>query len=404
MQAIILAGGMGSRLGNCSNGVPKCMVEIGGRPLIRHQLRSLTDNGVGSVLIVTGYQADVVRAAIGNRADYVVNERYEETNSLYSFWLARNWIKGPFVLLNCDLLFDPTILGHLLRGEGNVLAYDSTASNGLEQTKVAIRNNRIVDLGKDLPAASARGESLGLIKFDAEGARAIVAQADSLIKSGNEKTWVTEAVRYCCSQIAISGLNVAGSPWVELDYPHDLEEARNEVWPEIDSIHSKKIAFWQRSMRAGIAFLAVALFCAGWYGNSFVGPASFDWAAVSLAPANRIVLNAPKSQRKWWIVERGQPITTEVDGAKAIRVETRTIQSLADHISAKSVLEISLDNKPIQWSIAAGIPDPKATLEGFVIGERSRVEFSLPPGSHTLRVDPIAGTSDRVLVRVRQLD
>lgn len=404
MQAVILAGGVGSRLGNHSNGLPKCVVEFGGRPLIHHQLRTLADNGVGPVLIVAGYQADAVRAAIGTRAEYLVNDLYEQTNSLYSFWLARDWIKGPFVLLNCDLLFHPDILNRILRKEGNVLAYDSTASNGLEQTKVAIRKNRVVDLGKDLPVTSARGESLGLIKFDAEGARAVLAQADELIKGGNEKSWVTEAVRSCCSQIPIIGVNVAGSPWVELDYPHDLEEARKEVWPEICKSRSRKRARWNQIRWAAFCIVAMALVCAGWYANSYVGPASLDWVTVNLPAAEKVMLNAANPPRKWWIVKRGEPVTAEVDGGRSLRVETRTIQASQDQISAKCVCEIAVDNKPSQWVIVSGAPDPTATLPGFVIGERARVQFGLPPGPHVLRLATIAGTCDRVLVRVRQLD
>src|ERR671938_1334467 len=134
MQAVILAGGVGSRLRALSGGKPKCLIEVGGRPLILHQLEALADHGVGPVLVVLGYQAETVKAVIGERAETIVNDRYPETNSPYSLWLAREWVKGPFVLLNSDLLFDPHILERLLEEDGNVLAYDSTSSRGREQT------------------------------------------------------------------------------------------------------------------------------------------------------------------------------------------------------------------------------------------------------------------------------
>ena len=192
MQALILAAGVGSRLTALSGGTPKCLVEIGGRPLIMHQLEMLADHGVGPSIVVTGYRADEVKAVIGERAQIVVNERYAETNSLYSLWLARDLIKGPFVLMNSDLFFDPKILDKLLRESGSALAYDSTSSRGREQTKVALRKSLIVDLGKDLPPTVARGESLGLLKFDEAGSRAIVEAADHLIGEGHEDAWVIE--------------------------------------------------------------------------------------------------------------------------------------------------------------------------------------------------------------------
>src|SRR5574341_27914 len=226
MRAVILAGGVGSRLDSRSGGRPKALVEIGGRPLVMHQLEALADHGVGPVLMVVGHKHEMIREVVGQRVEYLLNERYQDTNSLYSLWLAREWIRGPFVLLNSDLVFDPEILARVLEEPGNVLAYDSTSSHGREQTKVAIRERRVTDLGKDLPPRSARGESLGLLKFDEEGAKAMLGAAEHLIGEGHDRAWVIEATRAVCRSVPIYGVNVAGLPWAEVDFPYDLEQAR----------------------------------------------------------------------------------------------------------------------------------------------------------------------------------
>ena len=291
MQAAILAAGVGSRLGRFSGGKPKCLLNIGGRPLIKHQLEALADNGVGPVLVVLGHEADAVREVVGDRAEYIVNDRYQETNSLYSLWLARDWIKGPFVLLNCDLFFHPDILGRVLEEKGNIIAYDSTASRGREQTKIAIKERRVLDLGKDLPAGSARGESLGLLRLDAEGAQSLLAQADAQISAGFEKAWVTQAVRSCCSLTHLYGVNVAGLPWVEVDYPYDLEEARKEVWPAIRKSRWKGFVFWKRTRWAAVGVAALTLALGGWYAGSEVGSASIDWETVKpVVGAEKVVV------------------------------------------------------------------------------------------------------------------
>ncbi|HWE41557.1 MAG TPA: phosphocholine cytidylyltransferase family protein, partial [Gemmatimonadaceae bacterium] len=283
MQAIILAAGVGSRLRSLSGDKPKCLVEIGGRPLILHQLQALADHGVGPVTCVLGYQADTVRNVIGDRADVVINTRYEETNSLYSLWLARDRVKEAFVLLNCDLVFDPDILAHLLEEDGNVLAYDSTSSQGREQTKVAIKQRRVVDLGKDLPAGSARGESLGLLKFDAEGATAMLQMADFLIQDGHEKAWVIEATRAVCQMVPIYGVNVAGKAWTEIDFPYDLDVARREVWPAIHKGRWRQYARWRRT-RWGVLAASLAVFAStGWLANTEMGPASVEWESIPVA-------------------------------------------------------------------------------------------------------------------------
>ena len=82
MRAIILAAGVGSRLQALSGGKPKCLVEIGGRPLILHQLEALADHGIGPVLIVAGYKADEVRSVVGDRAEFVVNDSARPSDCL----------------------------------------------------------------------------------------------------------------------------------------------------------------------------------------------------------------------------------------------------------------------------------------------------------------------------------
>ncbi|MBM2845664.1 MAG: Nucleotidyl transferase [Bacteroidetes bacterium] len=180
MQAVILAAGVGSRLGTVSNGLPKCLLRIADRPLIEHQLEALADAGIGQVLVVLGYKADEVRRVVGYRAEYIENPHYQETNSLYSLWLARQWVTGPFVLINSDLLFHPQVLDRLLAKGGNAIAFDASSSSGQEQTKVFVRDGRVWDLGKDLAPELIRGESLGMLTFDSEGQTALFDRVEAV--------------------------------------------------------------------------------------------------------------------------------------------------------------------------------------------------------------------------------
>ena len=88
-QAVILAAGRGTRLTAATGGGPKCLALVGGKPLIEHQLEILDDLGVERVCTVVGHRADDVRGWLADRCDFIVNEKYAETNSLYSLWLAR---------------------------------------------------------------------------------------------------------------------------------------------------------------------------------------------------------------------------------------------------------------------------------------------------------------------------
>lgn len=401
MQAVILAAGVGSRLEAQTNGKPKCLVEIGGRPLILHTLEALADHGVGPVLCLLGYQADEVRKVIGDRAEVLLNERYAETNSLYSLWLARDWIQGPMVLLNADLLFDPRILDRVLEESGNVLAYDSTSSRGREQTKVAIKQRRVLDLGKDLPAASARGESLGVLKFEADGTKAMLAAADQLIE-GHENAWVIEATRSVCREVSLFGINVAGLPWAEIDFPYDLDVARREVWPAIWRSRWRKVVYWKRTRWAALVFFALAVAGSGWLASTRVGPASVDWESVPLTGGEMVRIERNGKTQRWWDTRLDEPVTAAgVEGSEAL-VEARLVLPEDAVGRIRYVVEVMLDGKSYDWQAFTASPDSGAILGGMILGDRDRVRVRLSPGDHELGVRLVAGHSGRLLVRVRQ--
>ena len=61
MQAIILAGGKGSRLGNITKKIPKPMVKIGRKPIIWHILNNLSSQGIKDFIICTGYKEKIIK-------------------------------------------------------------------------------------------------------------------------------------------------------------------------------------------------------------------------------------------------------------------------------------------------------------------------------------------------------
>ena len=401
MQAIILAAGLGSRLHKVSGGKSKALLEVGGRPLILHQLEMLADHGVGPVLVIVGHQGDEVQQVIGERAEILLNDRFVETNSLYSLWLGRDWVKGPFMLLNCDLLCHPQVLDALLATKGNALAYDSTASRGREQTKVAVKDGRVVDIGKDVPQSGARGESLGILKFDADGGRALMKVADELIRDGREQSWVIEATRAISSQVPITGVNVAGIPWVEIDFPYDLDVARREVWPAIWRGRFARHALGRRMRWVAAAAVGLALIVGGWFASSRVGPASIDWDTVPATGAPAVKLTRPDGTQRWWQLSRGASATAEVGMTPAV-IEARAVLTPAAPDSLRFVIGIVIDGKPYDWRVFTATRDSGVSLAKLPVGDRDRYELLLPPGRHMVEVSYVSGHAEHVLVRVRE--
>jgi len=403
MKAIILAAGMGSRLGSKAQGRPKALQRIGTRTLIEHQIEALSAEGIGPVAVVVGHGADQIRTVLGDSVEYVVNERPGETNSLYSLWLARAWLDGDVVLLNSDVFFHPDILKRLLAAEGSALAYDSSSYGGAEQTKVGLRGRLVCDLGKDFPETGARGENLGLIKLDREGAAALGRRAEAIVSSGGERTWVTEAVRSILAEVDVLAVNVAGLPWVEIDFPYDLDRARRQVEPAIRrSLHPRR-RIW-RSARLPLGMTAaIGSLVFVWSLSAEVGPASVDWESIAPVKAHKVRINrGARGAQSWWVVNRGQGLTVEVEGPAPVRLESRPLLADGPVVDAAYVLELVLDGNPFRYEANRGSPDPEVFLEGHLVGERDRDRFDLPAGPHVLQVNFLAGAPESLLVRIRQ--
>jgi choline kinase len=239
MRGVILAAGKGSRLNGKAGESPKCLVELGGITLIDRQIRLLRDAGIDDIVVVVGCQAERVRRACGHEITYIENIRYAQTNSLYSLWLARPLLYEGFVVLNCDVLFHPALLSDLLtsRHENALLLGYREAFQppyGDEEMKVRVRSGRVVDMSKSMDPAEADGENLGIVKFGARGAAALVGVMDDLVAQGGLRDWAPRAFAQFARHHALHAIGTRGLPWIEIDFPEDYQRALHEVLPDIE--------------------------------------------------------------------------------------------------------------------------------------------------------------------------
>src|SRR5512134_1428687 len=240
MRGVILAAGRGSRLNGTAAETPKCLVELGGLTLVERQIVALRRAGIHDIVTVVGCQADRVRRVCGQRVTYVENKRYGQTNSLYSLWMARALLYEGFVVLNCDVLFHPVLLHDLLtaRHENALLLAYREADQPLygdEEMKVKVRCGRVVEMSKHMDPAEADGENLGIVKFGAEGAAALVDVMDRLSADGGLRDWAPRAFSEFARTGSLHAIGTRGLPWIEIDFPEDYQRAIRDVLPEIEA-------------------------------------------------------------------------------------------------------------------------------------------------------------------------
>ena len=232
MQALILAAGEGRRLAD-HLGRPKCLREVGDVPLLHHQLAALAAVDVLDVLVVVGYQQARIRDSVGSWARFVTNERFAETNSMYSFLLGERALDDDLLVMNSDIFCDPRMFQVLLAADGDALLYDASSGDEDEQMKVQVREGVLVEMSKTLPRGRVSGENVGILRLSRETAESTAAAAAALIASGHERGWLAEAINFAAADHPIRCLDIEGWPWVEIDFPEDLARARDEVYPRV---------------------------------------------------------------------------------------------------------------------------------------------------------------------------
>jgi L-glutamine-phosphate cytidylyltransferase len=234
VHAIILAAGVGTRLRD-RRGRPKCLQQIGGVPLVHHQLAALAAVDVTDVTVVVGHAAQQVRDALGDTVRYMVNPAFRETNSLYSFLLAGQRVRDDVVVLNGDVFLHPALLARLAWADGDALLYDSTSGHEDEHMKVSIAGHRLVAMSKEMPEERICGENVGALRLSAPSVNDVVAAAREIVAVGDRRAWLASAINRIASTHPITCIDVAPWPWVEIDFPEDLVRARAEVLPALAS-------------------------------------------------------------------------------------------------------------------------------------------------------------------------
>ena len=242
--AVILAAGPGSRLLPHTAHNPKCLTEIGGHPILRYQLAALRACGIRDIVIVVGYLADKIRVRVDSSITFVENREYATTNSSYSLWLARNYLRGGFIHLNSDLLFEPKSLRELLAAPAaNAVIVDRRVRSASDMMKARMDGQRILRMAKDL-TVDASAEVVGPAKFGPRGAELLIDKLTELTERGDRGRWAFSVFGELASSLALAGVDTpAGSFWAEVDTAADAREAHRRIPSSLVDLASREDAW-----------------------------------------------------------------------------------------------------------------------------------------------------------------
>lgn len=243
MKAIILAAGMASRLRPLTDNTPKCLLNVGNRPLLQRSMDAIIKSGVKDFVIVTGYLHEMIEEFVkkqyGNSINvkFIHNSVFDSTNNIYSLWLARPEVDGEdFLLLDSDLLYDPQIVAKVLEcNSKNVLTLIRHDLGEEEMKVVTDANGSIKEISKTCSPAAAAGESLGIEKIGKEYSTALYKELEGMMNAEHleNKFYELAFERLIPQGFTYSVLDVTEYFSCELDTVEDFENAKQKIPAEL---------------------------------------------------------------------------------------------------------------------------------------------------------------------------
>jgi histidinol-phosphate/aromatic aminotransferase/cobyric acid decarboxylase-like protein/GTP:adenosylcobinamide-phosphate guanylyltransferase len=239
MQAIILAAGMGKRLGELTRNNTKCMVEVNGQKLIDRVLTFLSHLNLKRIVIVVGYQAQNLVQYVENQygnlnIEFVENPIYDKTNNIYSLALAKDKFKeDDTLLLESDLIFEESMLRKLVDNQQPDLALVAKYEKWMDGTMVTIDDdcNILNFIGKKAfkqDDVDKYYKTVNIYKFSKSyinNQYLPLLEAYCQMKGNNEYYEEVLRVLTMIDKSSLKALPVGDEKWYEIDDIQDLDIA-----------------------------------------------------------------------------------------------------------------------------------------------------------------------------------
>ena len=177
-KSIIVAAGLGSRLKEHTENLPKCMLDFNGKTLLQRQIEAYHDCGIKDITVVTGYKKEKINY---KNLKYVTNNDFKNNNILNSIFYAEKNINGNIIISYSDILFESNVVKRLLESDHDISVvvdidwrgyYVGRKDHPLSEAENVIfdSNNKVLKIGKiGTQKEEVHGEFIGMIKLSNRG-------------------------------------------------------------------------------------------------------------------------------------------------------------------------------------------------------------------------------------------
>ena len=262
MQAIILAAGMGRRLGELTQNNTKCMLEVNGVRLIDRYIKQLAKYSLDKIVIVVGYEGqkliDYIQANYPDKKiEFVNNPIYDKTNNIYSLALAKDYLcADDTILMESDLIVEDAIIDKLFNHPDKDLALVAKYEQWMDGTMVRIDDNRrilqfIPKVGFRYEEADDYYKTVNIYKFSREfSSKQYIPFLEAYCKvmGNNEYYEQVLSVLTLLQNTTLRALPIGNEKWYEIDDVQDLDIAStlfSEDKNRFQLYHKRYGGFWR---------------------------------------------------------------------------------------------------------------------------------------------------------------
>ena len=231
-SALLLAAGTGSRLQPLTEDSPKCLTEVNKTTILERLIHGLRAWEFERLVVVVGHLDSCVREyldslASGLTIEYVRSDKYLTTNNIYSLWEARHAIQEPFLLLECDLIFDDVLLGKMLVPDQIAVSRNLPWMNGTTITMDSLNRVTAFGMGRNGYPEDLCYKTVNIYSLSTSSWRKIAERLDFYILSGkvNEYYEVIFKEMIAAGSLSMEGVLFDPDRWYEIDTPSDLMRA-----------------------------------------------------------------------------------------------------------------------------------------------------------------------------------
>lgn len=237
MQAIIMAAGKGSRLGDLTENIPKSFLEINGKMILDINIAMLHKYGIWDITIVTGFEdkkfIEATKGIPGLKLVY--NPFYEFTNVIGSYFMGMNQLHDDFVYLHADTLCDTAIFEELLSSDGDIVLPVDTKPCDDEAMKVRLDEGIIVEITKQIPCDIAGGEFIGIAKFKRNVLTDLNNSTIEVLRDKDYASYFEGALQRVLDmkKYDVRMIDTNGRFWGEVDFLEDYQRAKENISKEL---------------------------------------------------------------------------------------------------------------------------------------------------------------------------